>query len=127
MLSFIQILKSRILVYSLASTFLIFFYSCEKNSDPPEKASLEITVRGTFSGKTRENIKVRIYYTEEEADNIMEPIKPLLVTDNDGKVTFSNLDANENYWIRADAILSSNVKETHYLNEGRNTFEIRLW
>ena len=115
--------KGLIFILSLS---ILSLTSCDDAEVVEPKGSLEVTVRGTFSGKPRENIRVQLYLTKSDADDHQNPIKSEQTTDSDGKTTFSELRINISYWVRADAILSGNIEETQSLKAGSNSFEIRL-
>ncbi len=119
----------KIINYFLLSGLLIVLLpameACDVNtiSEPPE---LEVSVTGTLSGKPRENIKVSVYLTEQEARDRINEITQTQISDSRGIVYFYSLTVGKRYWISADAVLSSKVKETESLKGGLNRFSITI-
>ncbi len=97
--------KATVLIIQIALILLTF--SCDYETGPGPQAELKIYVSGFFSEKPRKNVKVRLYGSEEDAQNETNELTNSR-SDVDGFVVFTNLEINESYWARANTFLGIN-------------------
>ena len=86
----------------------------------PNASELEVQVYGAISGAPREGIRVSLHASEYDARNNINPLAGYAWTDIDGFVYFYGLPPNEQYHIRAKALLVKSIRTTNYLNRGYN-------
>ena len=116
---------SKIANFSVVFLMLLAFTSCEED-DEYDYSDLSIHVSGTLSGKSRSGLKVALYNSKEDADNEVDSINLILTTDNEGWVTYSDLERGTRYWVRVDTTLIHNIKLSDTLKSGDNEMEIRI-
>lgn len=101
---------------------LMVTVSCE---EVIKYSDLEVNVSALLSGNPREDVKVTLYYSNDDANNETNPVTSSQYTNSDGNAYFTDLEYNIRYYIRADVILTY-IKRTEMLKEGYNNFDIRV-
>lgn len=91
----------------LLIALVLLTLSCELEDDPTPQAELKIYVSGVLSGNPRNNVKVTLYGSAEDAENETNKIEKRR-TDRDGFVVFTDLELNNTYWARANTFLGQN-------------------
>ena len=109
----------------LAFIFLmIFLTSCEEEDDVTW-AALTVRVTGTLSGNPREDVKITLYATEDDAKNEVNPIAGPEFTNEDGEADFGALTIGKRYWIRGVKVLVY-YKQTKEMKSGWNTYRFSI-
>lgn len=108
----------------LLPLFLIF-QSCDPDIGPPE-ADLLIRTQGYLSGNSRDNIRIQLYLTREDARRQVAPITPVLWTDGFGEVLIYGLDVNRKYFVRADSNTTKTIRSSGRLGYGGNECIVRI-
>lgn len=114
-------------VYKLVIGLLVIFAvnACTIIIDEEDEiiyngADLEVHVYGAITHYPREDIKVSLHWTEEEALDNVNPIVGYAWTDYNGNVFFYNIPPDEVYWIRAKTLLTKTIKRSQYVLPGYN-------
>jgi len=89
----------------LLSSIIMLLPSCESAEVEPGPY-LSVSVEGVLSGKKRNNVRVTLYTSKNDAQYEMNPVD-YDYSDSDGNATFSNLEYRT-YWARANTILGTN-------------------
>jgi hypothetical protein len=118
--------KTRLIQYLIGLIFCcVAFTACEPDPSIQVICKLEVTVRGTLSGKLRKNIQVSVYNSESDANNEINSVGNGY-TDLYGVTEMDRFEPGKSYWVRADAVFSKSIKKTTDLLQGRNFFEMTL-
>ena len=110
-------------------TFLLLIIvgtSLQSCSQYGYEANLEVTVKGLLSGNPRPGLLVQVFYSREDASALIDPITPVLETNDWGEVFIYGLDPGINYYIRIDALLNTSIKRLSQLRSGTNNRTVRV-
>lgn len=119
----------RIIPFFLKTSILLLsvgVFSCNDDLDEIDesKAQLHIHVFALLTSNPKENATVTVHLTEADANNNVKAVVKKRFTDNDGNVTFRNLEPGKRYWIRAKVVVDKTVNQTDELVAGDNFHEV---
>ncbi|MBX2841187.1 MAG: hypothetical protein KTR26_05420 [Flammeovirgaceae bacterium] len=112
----------KVIFYISIFPIIFFSSSCEEdlfNGD----ANLTVVVKGALSGNLRDNITVRIYTTEEDAEELNSSFRKAK-TNSNGEAYLEKIPAGRILYVRADAMFAKTIRTLPTLQEGENTFEM---
>lgn len=116
-------MKRSILILSITALTLLFTSSCEKYH---YYSDLEVSVNGFLSGNPREGVLVQLFYSREDAQDLVYPASPLLETNEWGEVYIYDLDPGIQYFVRVDALLTTVIRKSGRLREGPNKCSVKI-
>lgn len=112
------------IVFVCVLTAVVISCNDELDEPDPSKAQLSIHVFALITGNSKENATVSVHLTEADANNNTKPVADKRFTDNDGNVTFRNLEPGKRYWIRAKVLIDKTINQTDELVVGGNYHEV---
>lgn len=112
--------------YGFILFLLVGCISCNDALDEIDesKAQLSIHVYALLTNNPKESATVTVHVTESDANNNVNEVVKKRFTDNDGNVTFRNLEPGRRYWIRVKVLIDKTISQTAELMVGENYHEV---
>ena len=89
-------------------------------------SDLEVSVQGFLTGNPRDGVLVQLFYTREDAQDLIYPASPVLTTNEFGEVYILDLEPGVQYFVRVDGLLQTVVRRSGRLRAGANKCTVRL-